>query len=304
MTIASIIRLVLLGAIWGSSFLFMRIAAPAFGPPTLIGIRLVLAALFLACVALATKQALPVRANWRQYFVIGATNSAAPFLLFAYAALHLPASLLSLFNSLAPLCGAVVAALWLKTPITARVGIGLFLGVAGVGVLSYEHLAAARIAGEETTLALSFAAALGAPLLYGVAATYIKKTAFAGKPFDNAHGSMWAASILAAPFAATFAPATTPAAPIWGAALALGLLCTGIAYLLQFKLIADLGPTRALTVAFLIPVFGVLWGVWLLGEPVTLHLLAGGALIVLGMYLTIVQPTAVAAKVGTTPGGR
>ena len=101
---------------------------------------------------------------------------------------------------------------------------------------------------------------------------------------------MWAASILSAPFAATFAPATTPAAPIWGAALALGLVCTGIAYLMQFKLITDLGPTRALTVAFLIPVFGVLWGVALLGEPVTPYLLAGGVLIVFGMYLSVVVP--------------
>lgn len=292
MTTASVVRLILLGAIWGSSFLFMRIAAPAFGPPTLIGIRLGLAALFLACVALATQRALPVHSNWRHYLFIGGVNSAAPFLLFAYAALHLPASLLSLFNSLAPLCGALVAALWLKTPITARTGIGLLLGMMGVGVLSYEHLAAASLAGEATTLALSFAAALGAPLLYGIAATYIKKTAVGGRPFDNAHGSMWAASLLAAPFAATFAPATTPATPIWGAALALGLVCTGIAYLLQFKLITDLGPTRALTVAFLIPVFGVLWGVWLLGEPVTLYLFGGGALIVMGMYLTVISPRA------------
>lgn len=304
MTIASVVRLILLGAIWGSSFLFMRIAAPAFGPPTLIGVRLGLAALFLACVALATRRALPVGSNWRHYLFIGAVNSAAPFLLFAYAALHLPASLLSLFNSLAPLCGAVVAALWLKTPITTRTGIGLILGTGGVGVLSYERLAAASVTGETTTLALSFAAALGAPLLYGVAATYIKKTAFGGKPFDNAHGSMWAASLLAAPFAVAFAPAAAPAAPIWGAALALGLMCTGIAYLLQFKLITDLGPTRALTVAFLIPVFGVLWGVALLGEPVTAYLLGGGALIILGMYLAVVQPRGGLATPNKTPEAR
>lgn len=290
MTFASIVRLVALGAIWGSSFLFMRIAAPAFGPAALIGVRLGLAALFLACVAMATRRALPFGVNWRHYFFIGAANSAAPFLLFAYAAQTLPASLLSLFNSLAPICGAVVAAIWIRTPITPRTGIGLMLGLAGVGVLTIEHLSSAQVEGRAITLGLSFAAALGAPILYGIAATYIKKAAFSGSPFDNAHGSMWAASLLAAPFAATFAPEAAPAPTIWGAALALGLVCTGIAYLLQFKLIADLGPTRALIVAFLIPVFGVFWGVLFLGEPVTTFLLAGGALIVFGMYLTVVQP--------------
>lgn len=287
MTPGSIVRLITLGAIWGSSFLFMRIAAPAFGPAPLIGIRLGLAALFLGAVAIAARRALPVRANWRHYLFIGAVNSAAPFLLFAYAAQTLPASVLSLFNSLAPICGAIVAALWLKTPISVRTGAGLLLGLCGVGVLTFEHLVDARVAGGLNALALAFAAALAAPTLYGVAAAYIKKTAFAGAPFDNAHGSMWAASFLAAPFAIAFAPSVAPTTPVWGAALALGLLCTGVAYLLQFKLIADLGPTRALTVAFLIPVFGVLWGVLFLGEPVSLYLVGGGAMIVFGMYLTV-----------------
>jgi drug/metabolite transporter (DMT)-like permease len=295
MTSGSVIRLVLLGAIWGSSFLFMRIAAPEFGPAALIGIRLALAAVFLAIVAIVMRRLLPVKTNWRHYVFIGAVNSAAPFLLFAYAAQTLPASILSLFNSLAPICGAIVAAIWMGTPITARVGMGLALGVAGVATLTLEHLMRIEITAHGGAVAISFLAALGAPLLYGVAATYIKKTAFTGQPFDNAHGSMWAASLLSAPFAIGFAPAVAPAAPIWMVALALGLICTGIAYLLQFKLIADLGPTRALTVAFLIPVFGVLWGVLLLGEPFTAYLAVGGALIVLGMYLTIVAPKATKA---------
>jgi drug/metabolite transporter (DMT)-like permease len=265
----------------------MRIAAPAFGPATLIGIRLGLAALLLAGVAIVTGRALPWGANWQRYFVIGAINSAAPFLLFAYAAQTLPASVLSLFNSLAPICGAVVAALWLKTPIGLRAAFGLACGVAGVGVLTLEHLAVTRIDGNLATLVSSFAAALGAPILYGVAATYIKRNAVKGDPFSNAHGSMWAASVLAAPFAFAFAPSVAPVAPVWSAAIVLGLLCTGAAYILQFKLIADLGPTRALTVAFLIPVFGVLWGVLFLGESTSVYLLTGGALIVLGMYLTI-----------------
>jgi drug/metabolite transporter (DMT)-like permease len=279
--------LVLLGAIWGSSFLFMRIAVPYFGPPTLIGIRLGLAALLLAAVAAATARPLPWRTQWRHYVAIGTVNSAAPFLLFAYAATTLPASVLSLFNSLAPICGAIIAAIWLKTPIAKRTAAGLACGVLGVIVLTSEHLMAARLSGEGSRLGLSFTAALGAPILYGIAATYIKRYAVQSDPFGNAHGSMWAATLIAFPFAVGAAPAAMPTPTASAAAAVLGLLCTGAAYILQFRLIADLGPTRALTVAFLIPVFGVLWGALFLGEPITAMLVLGGALIVAGMYLTI-----------------
>lgn len=296
MSAANLARLIALGAIWGSSFLFQRIAAPHFGPAALIGVRLGLAALLLAGVALATRRALPWRENWRHYLFLGAVNSAAPFLLFAYAAQSIPASILSLFNSLAPICGAVVAALWLKTPIGARTALGLVCGVAGVAVLTTEHLANASIDGDRRSLALAFAAASGAPVLYGIAATYIKKVALQGDSVANAHGAMWGATLLALPFSAAFAPAAPIAPQVWGAAVALGLLCTGAAYLLQFKLFAELGPTKALSASFLIPVFGVLWGVVFLQEPITIYLAAGGALIVLGMYLVIGHAIAAASR--------
>lgn len=287
MNAASIARLIALGAIWGASFLFMRIAAPAFGAAPLIGVRLMLAALFLFAVAVAMRRSLPWRANWARYSIIGAVNSAAPFLLFAYAATTLPASILSIFNSLAPIFGAMVSAAWLKTPVTPKLAVGLAAGVAGVGVLTFDHLAHVRLDSDPRALALAFAAATGAPLLYGIAATYIKKTAAGGDAFNNAHGSMWASSLMTIPFAVAFAPAAPPAAIDWAAAAALGLVSTGGAYLLYFKLIADLGAPRAMTVSFLIPVFGVIWGVVFLKEPVGLSLLIGGGLIVLGMALCL-----------------
>lgn len=287
MNAASLIRLIALGAIWGASFLFMRVAAPAFGAPSLIGVRLGLAALFLFAVALVTARALPWRENWLRYSVIGVVNSAAPFMLFAYSATTLPASILSIFNSLAPIFGAAVSAVWLKTPVTPRLAAGLAAGVAGVGVLTFDHIAHVKLDADPVALALAFAAATGAPFLYGVAATYIKKTASGGDAFNNAHGSMWASALLTAPFAALFAPAAPPVAIDWAAAAALGLLSTGAAYLLYFKLIADLGAPKAMTVSFLIPVFGVLWGVVFLGERIDWSLALGGGLIILGMALCL-----------------
>jgi drug/metabolite transporter (DMT)-like permease len=288
--------MILLGAIWGASFLFMRIAAPAMGPAALIALRLFTAALFLGVMAVASGKMLPLREKWRHFLFIGAVNSAAPFLLFAYAALTLPASVLALFNSLAAIAGAIVAAIWLKTPVTRRAAAGLALGVAGVGVLTAERMGDATLDGTLMRVALSFLAALAAPICYGVATTYIKRHALGASAFDNAHGSLWFAAVLTAPLAFAFAPAAAPAPPQWAASLALGILCTGVAYLMHFRLISEIGPMRTLTVAYLIPLFGVIWGAVFLGEPITPALLGAGALILSGLYLAVQPPAQAAAR--------
>lgn len=284
---ASLLRLVALGAIWGGSFAFMRIASPQFGAPALIGLRVAIAALFLASIAMLRSTPLAWRAHWRRYLVIGTTNSAIPFVLFAHAAQTLPAAVLALTNSLAPIFGALLAAAWLGIAITPRTWLGLGAGVAGVAVLSASSLAGSAIAAPREAIALALFEAIAAPFFYGLAATYIRRQSAGMDAFGNAHGSMWAATLCMAPLAFAYMPHAAPTPPAWIAALALGLLCTGIAYLLQFRLIADLGATRALTVTFLIPLFGVLWSALLLREPVGLPLLAAGTLIVAGMYLTV-----------------
>ena len=285
MSFASAVRLVLLGAIWGASFLFQKIAAAALGPATLIEVRLLLAALLLGAVAVWTGRKLDWRTNGRHHFIIGGVNSALPFLLFAYAALYLPASLLALFNSLAPIFGAVVAALWLGAPVARSTAAGLLCGVAGVGVLTFDHIARSDLAAPAATIASALIAAALAPLCYGIAATYIKWSSAKVEPFANAHGAMWAAAALAAPLALVSPPAAIPDAAALGAVAALGLVCTGAAYLLQFRLFADLGPAGGLTVAFLIPVFGVIWGVVFLDERAGWTLVLGGGLILAGTAL-------------------
>jgi drug/metabolite transporter (DMT)-like permease len=277
---ASIARLVLLSAIWGASFLFIRIGAPVLGPSLLIFARVGLAALFLLAVALHLKQALDARRHWRHYLMLGLFNSALPFLLFAYAAQTVSASLLSILNATAPMWAAAIAAAWTRTRLAPRPLVGLLLGIAGVALLAGVETLSLPAGGAAAILA-----ALGAAFCYGLMSAYAR-SATAIEPFANAHGSMWAATLLLIP-AALFAPwpASPPDGRILLAVVALGVLCSGVAYLLYFRLVADLGAASALTVTFLIPAFGILWGVLFLDETVGWHTLAGSALVLAGTAL-------------------
>jgi drug/metabolite transporter (DMT)-like permease len=279
MTTASLIRLLSLSAIWGASFLFMRVAVPVLGPVWLIEWRVLLAAVLLALAARWFRYPLNLRVHWRHYLFLGLFNMALPFLFFAWAAQSLSASLLSILNATAPIWGAVIALVWGRAPLAPRALVGLALGVAGVAVL---------VGFDATTLragsGAAVVAALLAPLCYAIA-THYAKTAGRFKPYANAHGSLWAAVLLLA-IALPFAPVSVPAAPVvWVSVAALGLLCTGVAYLLYFRLVEDLGAAPALTVTFLIPVFGILWGHLFLGEAVGWHTLAGALVVLTGTAL-------------------
>jgi drug/metabolite transporter (DMT)-like permease len=260
--------------------LFLRIGVPAFGVGWLIELRVLIALVFLLAVGFFMGKRMGWRTHWRHYTLIGALNSAFPFLLFAYAARTLPASVLSVFNSTAPIWGALLGLAFLGQKVSRTAALGLALGVAGVVVLTLgegDHLPAG------STLPL-LAAAL-APLCYAIASALAKRKPSAGGAFENAAGSMAASCLLVLPFCLAPFPAT-PSATAWGAALALGIVCTGAAYLIYFRLISDVGPMKALSVTFLIPAFGTLWGVLFLDETLTPALLAGGALIIVGTILT------------------
>jgi len=239
-----------------------------------------LAAIFLLCVALWFKKNLQAAKYWRHYLVLGFFNSALPFLLFAYAAQTITASLLSILNATAPMWAALIAVVWLKSELSLSKWLGLAIGLAGVIVLAGV---------ESMTLPegglIAIAAGLGATFSYGIATHYTK---FAPNVefFANAHGSMWAATLVMIPVAlATPIPAEVSLMPTGLAVPALGVVCSGVAYLIYFRLIADFGGVSALTVAFLIPVFGTLWGAWLLGESVTWATVVGGLLVLLGTAL-------------------
>ncbi|WEF33148.1 DMT family transporter [Pseudoduganella chitinolytica] len=279
MSTANLLRLFLLAAIWGGSFLFMRIAAPALGPGWLIELRVVFAALFLAAIAVLLKKSLHIRRYWRHYLILGLFNAAIPFVLFAYAAKTLSASLLSVLNATAPMWAALIAAMWQRQMVSSRVLLGLVLGTLGVALL----VGMDRLSTQDGAL-LAIGAALLAPFNYGIATVYAK-SAPAVEPFSNAHGSMWAGAVLTLPALLMFPQPAMPSPGILGAALALGVLCSGVAYLLYYGLIRDVGATSALTVTFLSPLFGILWGVLFLHEIVGWYTLAGAALVIAGVVL-------------------
>lgn len=282
MNTANLIRLVTLAAIWGGSFLFMRISAPVLGPAVLIEWRVLLAALFLMVVGLVLRRRtapLNLRENWKHFLVLGFFNSALPFLLFAFSARTLSASVMSVVNATAPMWGAIIGAVWGRQPIKARTALGLVLGTVGVAVLAgFDKVSAKPGAG------IALVATLAAACSYGIATTYAR-SARSVAPFANAHGSMWAAALLVLPALPFFPQPGQPTLTVAASVVALGVLCSGIAYLLYFRLIEEIGPTSALTVTFLNPVFGILWGSLFLGEVVGWYTVAGAAIVLVGTAL-------------------
>jgi len=279
MQVRDFLRLLLLAAIWGASFLFIRLAVPAFGPALLMAGRVGLAALFLAVMAWLWRKPLWLSGNIRHYLILGLINSALPFLLFAYAAHWLTASVLSVLNATAPIWGAVLGVLFFRQPLSLKLVCGLLLGVSGVAILvGFDAVVL------QPNAVVAIAAAAGAACCYGLATHYTRRAA-AVEPFANAHGSMWAAFCWLLPLALLQPPATVPSLLQGIALLLLGVLCTGIAYLLYFALVRDIGATPTLTVTFLIPVFGVSWGALFLGETVGWHTLAGALTVLCGTAL-------------------
>ncbi len=277
-------RLVALAAIWGASFIFIRVAVVPLGPIATSELRVALAAVALLAWLRFAGVDLAWRAHWRFYLAVGLVNSAAPFALWAFSALHLPASYLVVLNATSPLFGAVVSAVWLRERITARAGLGLAAGVAGVAML-------VGLGPVRATPAVLWAIAAGAlaALSYAVAAAYMKRRAAGVDAAAVATGSQIGAALLLAPLLVPLPPVALPTPAEWTAVVLLGVLCTGIAYLLYFRLIADVGPTRALTVTFLIPLFGMLWGALFLGEAITPVMAAGCALVLAGTALILRQ---------------
>lgn len=275
-----LIDLVLLAAIWGASFLFTRIAAPAFGPFALAEVRVAIAAAMLVPLLAWRADLTELRRHAPLFLLQGAVNTAIPFALFAYAALTITAGLASILNATAPLFTALVAWLWLRERLTPLQWLGMAIGIAGVVWLSADK-AQFAVGGS----AWAIGAGVLASVSYGLSANVVKRYFTGVRPLAVAAGSQSAAAILLLPFAVAYWPAGALRVFDWGAAIALGVLCTGLAYILYFRLIARVGPATAMTVTFLIPAFAMLWGGLFLGEAVTGAMLAGCAVILAGTAL-------------------
>jgi drug/metabolite transporter (DMT)-like permease len=271
------VELVVLAALWGGSFLFMRVAAPELGPVPLVALRVGIAAACLVPAALRTLGELRGRVG--HVVVVGALNSALPFCLLSFATLSLSAGLTSILNATSPLWGGLVAHLWLKERLTAARAAGLAIGFGGVAFLATGRGAI------EARSGVAMLAALGATLSYGVAASYARRKLAGVRPLAAAAGSQLAATILLAPAALAAWPSGPVAPRAWGAVAALGVACTAIAYVLYFRLIARVGASRAISVTFLVPPFAVAWGALLLGERIDGRTVAGAAIVLGGTAL-------------------
>lgn len=280
-----IAELLLLAALWGGSFLLMRVAAPDFGPIALVFVRVAGASLLLLPLLVWRRELPALRQHWRAIFIVGLTNSALPFLLFTFAVLAISAGLASIFNATTPLWAALIAWAWVGDRPTASRWLGLALGVAGVAGLALDK-ASLTPGAHGVSPALAIAACLAAGAFYGWSANFARARLAGVPPMVVAAGSQLSATLALALPALWAWPSVAPAASSWGAAGVLAVACTALAYVLYFRLIAHAGATNASTVTFLIPAFAVSWGAVALGESVDARMLAGCAVILLGTALT------------------
>ncbi|GAB4477458.1 MAG: DMT family transporter [Burkholderiaceae bacterium] len=278
--------LVALAALWGASFLFMRAAAPAFGPFALVEVRVAIAAACLLPLLAWRGGLAALRAQAPTLAVVGVLNSAVPFVLFTYSTLTLTAGFASILNATAPMWAALVAWLWLRERIRAAQWLGLAIGLAGVALLVWGRIDL-RPGGSRWSATLAIAAALLASLSYGVAANYTKRRLAGVHALAVATGSQIAATFALLPFALWTWPNASVDANDWVAVIALGVACTGLAYILYFRLIDRVGAMRAASVTFLIPAFAVLWGAVFLHEAITARMAAGGAVVLVGTALAL-----------------
>lgn len=273
-------QLLLMAALWGGSYLFLRISVPDFGPIPLIAIRVAIAALlFVPFLVGGRGWQREFRQHAGSLFVLGLINAAIPFPLFAYATLHLSAGFAAVINATAPLFATLLAWAWLRDRPGAGAVAGLLIGVAGVVVL------VGGVPPGAGNAPAAIAAALGASLSYGLSANFVKRRLSGVSAWVTTTGSFGFAALTLAPLAWLTWPEAAPSARAWLAVLALAVACTSLPNIFYFRLILSAGPARAMSVAYLIPVFGILWGVLALGERVTPNMVLGGLVILLGTAL-------------------
>ncbi len=284
------LEFILLAAIWGASFLLMKLGAADFGPMLTAFLRVLLASFFLLPLLIWRGQFQDLKKHYKPILFVGILNSGIPFALFSFAVLHITTGLSSILNATVPLWGALVAWLWLKDkPASWRI-VGLVIGFAGVAALSWDK---ASFKGDTSAIGgglfdsagWAVIACLAATLCYGVAASFTKKYLQGVPPLASATGSQIGATLLLAVPGMMSIPAQAPGLNAWVAIILLAFFCTALAYILYFRIIERAGPARAVAVTFLIPVFGVAYGAVLLNEAITLTMIVCGAVIVLGTAL-------------------
>jgi drug/metabolite transporter (DMT)-like permease len=280
MRTAETASLLAMAALWGGSFVFQRALVPLYGPVPLTFLRLFFAGSFLLLVAWASRRPLPFAKGFWLLLGIGLLTSAVPYTLFAFGAKTLSSALLAVMNATAPMFGAVFSVIWLAERLRPVQIVGLLVGTAGVAVVSEAWTA--QVTAEAWT---AIVACLLAAACYGLSGVVMKRRGGGLSALDLAIGgqAMGAVALLG-PAAATW-PAQATFDGRLAVAAVFGVTCSALPFLLYTWLLNRVGPTRALTVTFLIPVFGALWGWAILAETIHPVQLVGGAVILVGTYL-------------------
>jgi len=274
-------ELVILAALWGASFLFMRMGAPEFGPIVLIFLRTGIAATFLFPIVLVTKKWILIKENAFLLFVVGVVGTALPFSLLSYAVLSVSAGYASIVNATAPIFTAIIAWWWVRDELSFSAVVGLVVGFIGVFILAFDNQ------GSSSGVSLiPVLAGLGATFCYGLGANFTRQKLGHVNPLALACGSQLGAAISLLPLTVWLWPSQLPGQQAWVSVTLLGIACTAFAFIIYFRLIANVGVNKAITVTYLIPFFGVVWGMIFLNEALTLFMLAGGLFILTGVALS------------------
>ncbi len=282
MPFIDILRLIILAAIWGSSFVFMRVIAPVLGPVVTADLRILLAGTILFAIALFKGLNFEWKKNALKFTYIGILSLALPFTFFSYAAMYIPASYSVVLNSTTPLFGVLLAAFMLKEKITLPKVMGVGLGMLGVFVI-----ANVKAADVDQKFLLSVFLCLVAAGLYAYNSIYVKLNASQISPLILSSGSQIMGGLCLAFAIPLSPPLSSPSLKVVLCLLFLAVVCTAIAMLLYYQLLESVGPTKSLTVTFLMPVFGIIWGNVFLGEIITSRMIYGSLLILAGTGLVL-----------------
>lgn len=276
----------LLSALWGGSFLFLRVIAPVLGPVLLIELRVLLAFVVLLPVLLLQRRWHEWRRHWRMISLVALGNMCAPFVLIAWATLDISAGLASILNATVPFFAALTALLfWRQRPGTAAI-IGMLVGFTGVVVLVLGNGRSAALAPHLAPML----AGLLAAALYGFSANVISRQLQGVSGLTITTGSLFVSALVLAPLALLFPAPGDPTRVTWLSLLGLSLFCTAVAYLLFYRLINRIGAHRTVTVTFLVPVFSLVWGWMFLAETITTVMLGGCLLVLGGVATTTLAP--------------
>ena len=280
-TLRDYIELLILSAIWGSSFLFLRIASPEFGPIFLIEMRVASGLIVLLPICLLLGKIQELKENWKMIFILSLSNMTIPFCLFAYSALNMGAGILSIINATVPFFTAIIAFLVYQQRMTRYGLIGLMVGFMGVAVLVFDPSESSGVTND-----LAIPSALFACVLYGVALNIVSHKLQGVSGISITTGALFYSTIVLIPFAVIERPEVMPQGSVWFSVLALGVVCTGFGYILFYRLIARIGSQQAIMTTYLIPIFSILWGNLFLAESITLFMIFGGMLVLMGVGMT------------------